>query len=87
MAVQYIGDNGPDGTVVGQSSASLVAFWGGTPAVRPSGAGQADILSTAAVSVTATQWGYSTSTQATGIVTLLRAIRSALAGSGFMAGA
>jgi hypothetical protein len=85
--IQYVGDGGPDGTVVGKASTSLVAFWGGTPQARPSGTGQADIASTASVSISATQWGFSTSTQATAIVTLVRAMRAALANTGFMAGA
>jgi hypothetical protein len=84
---QYVGDGGPDGTVIGKASTSLVAFWGGTPQARPSGTGQADIASTASVSISATQWGFSTSTQATAIVTLVRALRGALADTGFMAGA
>lgn len=62
----------------GNSSTDSVGFYGATPIVRPSGASQADILSTAATSNSTTQWGYATSTQADGIVTLLRAIRSAL---------
>jgi hypothetical protein len=85
--IQYIGDSGPDGSIVGKTSTSLVAFWGGTPQAQPSGSGQADIASTAAVSISATQWGFSTSTQATAIVTLVRALRGALADTGFMAGA
>lgn len=28
MAVQYIGDNGPDGTVVGKAATNLVGFYG-----------------------------------------------------------
>lgn len=60
------------------TTASTLGFYGATPSVQPSGAGQADILSTAAVSVSATQWGYATSTQADGVVTLLRALRTAL---------
>jgi hypothetical protein len=86
MAVKQLSDGGPDGVKIGQGSTDLIGFWGGTPVARPSGSGQADIASTAAVSVSATQWGYSTSTQATAIVTLVRALRAAMADSGMMAG-
>ena len=85
--IKQLSDGGPDGTTLGTTSTDKVAFWGGTPAAQPSGAGQADILSTASVSVSATQWGYTTSTQATAIVTLLRAIRTALVANGIIAGA
>jgi hypothetical protein len=65
--------------VLGSLSTSTVGFYGATPVVRPSGAGQADILSTAAVSsIATTAWGYATSTQANGVITLIRAIRTAL---------
>ena len=73
------------------SSGATVGFYGQTPRAQPSGAGQADIISTAAVTSTGTNWGYATSTQADGIVTLLRAIRTALvystSGVGLIAGA
>lgn len=73
------------------SSGSTVGFYGQTPQLQPSGAAQADIISTAPVSISATQWGYTTSTQALGIITLLREIRRVLvastSGLGLMAGA
>ena len=73
------------------SSGATVGFYGQTPVVQQSGGAQADILSTAAVSSTGTNFGYATSTQANGIVTLLREIRRVLvastSGTGLMAGA
>jgi len=90
MALKQLSDGGPDGTTIGQGATDKVAFFGQTPNIQPSGAGQADIISTASVSVSSTQWGYTTSTQATGIVTLLRAIRAALiptTGVGLISGA
>ena len=73
------------------SAGATVGFYGQTPVVQPSGAAQADILSTAAVSSTGTNWGYVTSTQANRVITLLREIRRVLvastSGVGLMAGA
>ena len=34
MAVQYLGDNGPDGMCVGLSATEKVAFFGATPVVQ-----------------------------------------------------
>lgn len=36
MAVNYIGDNGPDGVSVGKSATEKVSFYGATPIVKPS---------------------------------------------------
>lgn len=36
MAVHYLGDNGPDGTVLGKSATEKVAFFGATPVVQQS---------------------------------------------------
>lgn len=48
MAVNYIGDNGPDGHVLGYSTTTKIGFYGGTPIVQRSGAAQATtLLSTA----------------------------------------
>lgn len=35
MSIQYLDDKGPDGTVLGQTSAALVGFWGGTAGAQP----------------------------------------------------
>lgn len=35
MAAKQLSDGNPEGTVLGQSSTDLVAFYGGTPAARP----------------------------------------------------
>ncbi len=71
--------------VLGTTSAQTLGFFGATAIARPSGAGQADILSTAATSVTSA-WGYATSTQADGIITLLRKIRGDLVDLGLING-
>lgn len=37
MGIKYLGDQGPDGTVLGKTSAEKIAFWGATPAAQPAG--------------------------------------------------
>lgn len=70
----------------GGTNTATVGFYGATPIAQQSGAGQAAAASTAAVSISATQWGYSTSTQATAIVTLVNQIRSDLVDLGLIKG-
>ncbi len=36
MAINYIGDNNPDGSCLGTASTEKVGFYGTTPIVRPS---------------------------------------------------
>ena len=36
MAVNYIGDNGPDGASLGTSATEKISFYGATPIVKPS---------------------------------------------------
>src|SRR5262245_16945864 len=60
----------------GSSSTATIQFFGGTATAQP--ASIAAVTTTAAVSVTATQWGYSTSTQANAITTLLSGIHANL---------
>lgn len=33
--IQYVTDSGPDGSVVGKTSSSLVGFYGATPVAQP----------------------------------------------------
>jgi hypothetical protein len=35
MAVRYLDDDRPDGTVLGQDSSAIVGFWGATPVDQP----------------------------------------------------
>lgn len=35
MAVKYISDQNPDGTVLGTDSSDLIGFWGATPVDQP----------------------------------------------------
>lgn len=74
--------------VFGNASTDTVAFYGAaTPQAQQSGAGQAAVATTAPVSISATQWGFSTSTQALAVITLQNSIRSALVALGIIAGA
>lgn len=83
---RYLDDGAPDGTILGQTTAALVAFWGATPTSQRAATNQSIAASTAAVSVSATQWGYTTSTQATGIATLVWEMRDALVKVGIIKG-
>jgi len=71
------------GTIVGQSASDLVGFFG-TAGVVQQTAGTAPV-STAAVSVTATQWAYATSAQANAITACLIAVNTALTNLGLQA--
>jgi hypothetical protein len=54
MAVQYIGDNGPDGTVVGKAATNLIGFYGvATPVAQRASSVQATSNVTAYTSTTA----------------------------------
>jgi hypothetical protein len=62
--IEEFGDGGPDGTRLGMTATHLVAFYGATPAVRPSGTSQFAVTSTDVSStVTSTApYGYASST-------------------------
>lgn len=68
-------ENAGDGLLVGQTSASLVGFYGATPVAQASTGGSA-VTTTAAT--TSSPWGFATSTQANAIVTLVNGLQSAL---------
>ncbi len=72
------------GFSVGQSPTDLVGFWGATPIVQRSGSAQAAVATTAAT--TTTPFGFSTSTQANAVVTLVNELRAAMVASGLIAG-
>lgn len=50
--IQYIGDNGPDGTVVFKSATSLGGFYGKTPIVQPADTSQSAVSTTALTTIT-----------------------------------
>jgi hypothetical protein len=69
---QIVTDGRPDGALIGLTSSEKLAFFGGTPTTRPSGA--TAVETTAAISTTTTKWGYSTSTQANAIVSAVNTL-------------
>lgn len=73
---------------VAPTTNSLFSLWGATASTQPTSSNQADVLSTAAMSSAATNggWLYATSTQADGIVRLLRQIRADLVAVGNIKG-
>lgn len=80
MAVKQHSDGGPDGQKFGQSSTDLIGFYGASPVARQTATTAPS--ATAAVSVSATQWGFSTSTQADALVATVRALNTALTNLG-----
>jgi UDP-N-acetyl-D-mannosaminuronic acid transferase (WecB/TagA/CpsF family) len=77
MGVKELSDKGPDGTRLGQTSTDLVGFYGATPVVRYATSVVAP-ASTASVSVSATQWGFSTSTQANALISAVARLTAAI---------
>jgi UDP-N-acetyl-D-mannosaminuronic acid transferase (WecB/TagA/CpsF family) len=87
MAVgQYLGDGNPDGTSLGKSATEKVSFYGVTPVTQRASASQAAVETTAAISTTSAKWGFSTSTQANAIVSLVNEMRAALVAVGIIKG-
>ena len=76
MAVEYIGTGNDDGFSVGRSD-EKITFYGGTPQVQAAFSAAA-VETTVAVSTTSAIWGFSTSTQANAIVSLVNEIRAEL---------
>ena len=70
----------------GGTNTATLGFYGATPASQPTSSNQAAVASTAAVSISATQWGFSTSTQANAAVTLVNQLRSELVTLGIIKG-
>lgn len=83
---QYLDNqnSGADGTILGQTTASKVGFYGTTPAAQPTSSSQAAVASTAATSTNA--WGFTTSTQANALVTLANRLRADLVTLGIIKG-
>lgn len=83
--IKQLSDGGPDGTKLGQSDTDLVGFYGVTAVVQPSSASQAAVTTAASTAITLA-FGYATSTQADGIVTLVNQLRSDLVTLGLIKG-
>ena len=70
---QIVTDGRPDGALIGLTSSEKIAFYGGTPATRPS-APTAVATTVSVSSVSTSTWAYSTSTQANAIVTAVNTL-------------
>lgn len=87
MAVEYLDKGNDDGTVLGQTASEKIAFYGGTPQVQGTLTAAA-VDTTVAISTTTgavTSWGFSTSTQANAIVSLVNELRAELVSIGLLA--
>lgn len=73
-----------NGTQIATANTQKLGFWGATAIVRPSGAAQAAVATTAATNTT--PYGYTTAAQADGVITLLNEIRNVLVNTGLMKG-
>ncbi len=83
----YLDNNiASDGTILGQTITSKVGFFAAPPVVQPTTSLQAVAISTAAVSISATQWAFGTSTQADGVVRLVNQLRSDFVALGLIKG-
>ena len=80
--VEYVGTGMSGGCVLGQTSSELIAFFGATPVVQPSG--QAAVSTAAATSGSAI-YGF-TSAQANSIVVLVNKILTDLTTLGLLKG-
>lgn len=79
MAVKYLSDRNPDGTVLGYDEDDLVGFYGADPVAQPAASAYPAVATTAAInsSISASCFGF-TSAQATAIVTLVNGLRAHL---------
>lgn len=79
MAVQYLGDNGPDGMCIGVSATlDKVAFFGSTPVVKQTGAAAATNTTTTTSTTTAL------TTDLDALRTLVNTMRTALVNLGLI---
>jgi|TARA_R110000824_G_scaffold133288_3_gene296065 hypothetical protein len=83
MAVDYLGDNNPDGVVMGLSASEKIAFYNATPVVQPSGSGGTTLTLTYTAS---NGFGFTTSAQMESVKAQLAYIVSSLKALGLSAG-
>ena len=81
---QYLDASFADGTVLGQSSGALVAFYNATPTTQPTSASQAAVATT--VPSSSNVAFTLTSAQQNGIIVLLNQIRADLVTLGLIKG-
>lgn len=84
MAINYIGNKAPDGMVIGQAAADLVAFHGATATDQY--AISAAVSTTAPLSVTGnTVYGFQTSAQFIALMVLVNDLRALVIEKGLAA--
>ena len=71
MAVKYLDNDWPDGTVLGQDTSAVIGFFGTTSNGQPSNVVS---VTTTGASSTTNAFGYTTSAQANAIVTAVNAL-------------
>lgn len=72
---------------IGSATTDTLGFFGATATALPTSTLEAVVTNSAAVSVSATIWAYTTSTQADGIVRLVNRLRADLVSLGLITGA
>jgi hypothetical protein len=70
----------------GLNSSSTLGFYGTTATSQLTSSSQAVVTNSAAVSISATQWAYTTSTQCDGIIRLVNRLRADLVTLGIIKG-
>lgn len=83
-AVKQLSDQNSQGTVLGASTTDLIGFYNVTPIAQRTNASQAAVTTTA--STTTSPAGYTTTTQANAIVTLVNELRTSLVNLGLIKG-
>jgi len=84
-AVRQLSDGNSQGTVLGTGTTDKIGFYGVATPVAQRAAGSGAAVTTTA-STTTSPAGYTTTTQANAIVTLLNEVRATLVGLGLMVG-
>ena len=74
------------GQTFGDNTADTIGFYGVTPVGQPTSSEQASAVGTALASISATQWGFATSTQGDTLVKEVNAMRAALVSLGLIKG-
>lgn len=75
-----------NGASLGNATTDTVSLYGVTPVAQRTNAAQAAVVTTNAVSTTSNIWGFSTSTQANSLVSLVNELRTALVNLGAIKG-
>jgi len=79
-----LSDHNPTGTRLGQDTTDKISFYGATAVDRPETVGDATAVATSVAVSTTDNWGYTSSTQANAIVTLVNALKTDLEAIGLL---